>query len=338
MRLPLRWGVLAGMALLVGCEQTPPPAPAPLALPALAARIDRIDEVRIRGAGGRVLVTLHKQGGAWRVLERDNWPATPGLVDTALFALSRAHLAEGKTDQAKLYPRLGVEDVSRPDAQGVEIRMSGGGPPMSLVVGKEHPKLDGNYVRVDGQARAWLTDVALSFERQPDGWIDRSLIDLPMARIAEVRVEPNPGKAFVLAPRGGRFWPQDAPGPAATATHAGDALAGVLDQLAFDDLSGAAAAAGIDRRLQFIAVDGRVVDVQLWRVQGRVWARFSASLDAARATAWRAQAGAAADANAAVGKALAEWQQRFAGHAFELPAYQASILYTSRDQILARTP
>ncbi len=338
MRVTVRWSILAVMALLAACGKSAPPAPSPLALPQLATRIDKIDDFRIRGAGGRVLVTLHKVGDAWQVVEPGNLLAVPGLVDTALFALSRARLAEAKTDQPKLYPRLGVEDVSLPDAQGVEIQLSGGGPAMTLVVGKEHPKLDGNYVRVGGRSRAWLTDVALSFERQPMGWIDRSLVDLPMARIAEVRVAPSPGKAFVLVPRGDRFWPQDAPEPIATSSHAGDALAGVLDQLSFEDLSTGGANSDIDRKLRFVALDGRVVDVDVWRTQARVWARFSVSLDAARAAAWRAQAGASADASAAVDKAVAEWQRRFAGHAFELPAYQASIFYTGRDQIIARAP
>ena len=162
-RAPLNF--LFGLSLLVGCERPSPPVVQALALPGLAARIDGIDEVRIRGAGNRVLVTLHKRAGVWQVAERGDWPALPGLVDTALFAMSRAHLTEAKTDQPRLYPRLGVESVALPDAQGMEIRLSGGGQPITLTVGKEHPKLDGNYVRVEGQARVWLTESATALPR-----------------------------------------------------------------------------------------------------------------------------------------------------------------------------
>jgi hypothetical protein len=219
----------------------------------------------------------------------------------------------------------------------VEVRLSGGGAPMTLIIGHEHPKLDGNYVRVEGQAQSWLTDVALSFEREPVGWIDRSLVDLPMARVEEVSVKPSPGKAFELVRRGDRFWPKDAPAPIATSSREGDALAGVLDHLQFDEVSDDRVDAAIDRRLRFTAVDGRIVELQAWHADGRIWARFSASLDAARAAAWQAQV-PEATARSAVGKDLADWQRRFAGHAFQLPAYQASILYTSHDQILIGAP
>ena len=326
--------ILLAMVLLPGCADKPQaPVVKALALPGLAARIDRIDEVRVRGAGGHVLVTLRKRDGVWFVLERGDWPALPGLVDTALFALSRAHLSEAKTDQPRLYRKLGVEDVSAADAQGMELRLSGGGAPMTLIIGHEHAKLDGNYVRVEGQARSWLTDVALSFEREPVGWIDRNLVDLPLARVAEVQVKPTPGKAFELTRRGDRFWPKDAPDPIGNVSHEGDALAGALDHLEFDEVADDHGETAIDRRLRFIAVDGRIVEVQAWHGEGTIWARFTASLDPVRVAAWQAQA-PAASAKAAMEKELADWQRRFAGHAFQLPAYQASMLYTARDQIL----
>jgi hypothetical protein len=232
-----------------------------------------------------------------------------------------------------LYSRLGVEDVAAANAQGVEIRLSGGGAPMTLIVGREHPKLDGNYVRVEGRAQSWLSDVALSFEHEPVGWIDRSLIDLPMARIAEVSIKPAPGKAFELTRHGDYFWPGDAPAPAANASRTGDALAGVLDHLEFDEVTDDHSTAKIDRLLRFTAVDGRVIEVQVWRSEGKIWARFSVSLDAARAAAWQAQAPDAAT-NATVEQSVAGLQQRFSGHAFQLPAQSASILYLGRDQIL----
>ena len=327
---------MSGLVLLLAscAKSQPAPMAKPLALPTLAARIDRIDEVRMSGAGNRVLVTLRKREGVWRVIERGDWPALPGLVDTALFALSRARLSEAKTDQPRLYPRLAVEDVVAEGAQGVQVRLSGGGAPMTIIIGHEHPKLDGNYVRVEGQAQSWLTDVALSFEREPVGWIDRNLVDLPLARVAEVAVKPSPGKAFELTRRGDRFWPKDAPEPVASASREGDALAGVLDHLEFEEVvADSADSAVIDRQLRFTAVDGRIIEVQAWRADGKIWARFAASLDSARAAAWQAQA-PDASARATVEKELAEWQLRFAGHAFKLPAYQTSILYTGRDQIL----
>jgi hypothetical protein len=338
-RLFVAFAASLALISLVGCADKPQaPATKALALPALAARIDRIDEIRFRGAGNRVLVTLRKRAGVWYVVERGDWPALPGLVDTALFALSRAHLAEAKTDQARLYPRLGVEDVAAADAQGMEVRLSGGGQPLTLIIGHEHPKLDGNYVRVEGRGQSWLTDVALSFEREPVGWIDRNLVDLPLARVDEVRIEPSPGKPFVLKRRGDRFWPVGAPDPNVISSRAGDALAGVLDHLEFEEVADdSAQIQAIDRRLRFVAVDGRVVELKAWRVDGKIWAALSVTLDPGRAAAWQAQA-PDATAKATIAKEFGDWQQRFAGHAFQLPAYQASILYTSHDQILTGPP
>lgn len=330
-------GAVLLAALLAACGK-PPAAAEPLLFPALHARQDRIDTLRFTAAGNAPVVTLEKNAGVWRVGERDGWPADAGKVGQYLLALSQARLIEAKTDDPKQYWRLGVEPVSDAQAQGVWLELGGGGEPLRAIIGKQNHNLGGSYLRIDGQSRAWLSSLPLSPDRDVTAWLDRSLIDLPLARIAQVRVEPSAGKAFVLVHRGDRFRLDDAPAAAMGESHQGDALAGVLDQLKFDDLARDDGSVKPERVLRFTGVDGLVIEIAAWRVDGKVWLRLSTRIDPERSESWSRQAPGNAERIAALAQSSAAWNQRFEGHRFLLPAYQAAILMLSHEQILTGAP
>lgn len=325
------------VALLAACGKSPPVVE-PLVFPTLQARQERIDTLRLTAAGNATVLTLEKNAGLWRVIERDGWPADAGKVGHYLFALSQARLIEAKTDDPKQYWRLGVEPVSDAQAQGVRLELEGGGAPLELIIGKQNHNLGGNYVRIDDQVHTWLTDRSLAPDRDIAAWLDRSLIDVPLARIAQVRIEPSAGRAFVLVHRGDRFRLDDAPDAAMGDSHQGDALAGVLDQLKFDDLARDDGSAKPERVLRFIGVDGLVVEIAAWRRDGKVWLRLSTRLDHARGENWSRQAPGNAERIAKLAQLSEASNKRFDGHRFQLPAYQAAILMLSHEQILTGAP
>jgi len=347
-----------------------------LVLPEVAQRIEALDRLEVRGAGDVLLVALEKTDGRWRMPDRLDWPANQREVSRALFRLASARRLEAKTANPALHSRLGVEAVSAPDAKGTELRLIGGGEPLRLTIGNNHPSLGGSYVRVGDEAQAWLLDEDIAPARNPADWLDRRLLDLPLARVAEVRVTPARGRAFRLV-RGedDRFSIDGLPSAALGNADDGNATAAALGQLALDDLSADSGAAA-EQTLVFESVDGVTVTIAAWREDGATWARLSAQLDEASATAWftrLAAESATGDAPAgesaetatpeagpdatestdapsddagpspeerlhALEQQVARWQGRFEGKQFKLPAQQAANLMKTREDYLAGSP
>ena len=330
--------LLLALLAVVGCGRGPQaPGKAPL-LQDLAPLQDQLDSVRLRGAGNAVLVTLRKQDGSWRVVEQDGWPADAGRLSQYLFVLSQAHRLEAKTANPALYARLGVQPVSGADATGSELELSGGGHQWRLLIGHEHSKLDRNYVRVDGQAQSWLTDLPVDFDRDPVSWLDRRLVDLPLARIARVQVKDRTGESFSLSHRDDRFRLDDAPSAAMHDSHQGDAMAAALDQLQFDRLARDDGKAVLERELIYTAVDGSELRLQAWHDGEQVWVRLSASLAEARAAAWLRETGGKPAELAQLRARTDQWNGRFRGRRFQVSAALANTLMLSHQQILAGAP
>lgn len=268
------------------------------ALPGFAARLPALERIEVRGAGDRVLVSLRRADGRWEVAERPGWPANEREISRALYRLAEARRIEAKTDDPARHARLGVEDVSAEGAKGAELRFLGGGEPLALVVGNNHPGLGGSYARVAGEPRAWLLDEDLTPARDPVAWLDRRLADLPLARIERVRLAPAGGVAFALVRGEEGFTLEGRPAPAMRNPDDGVATAGFADQLALDDVAeddGTPAT----QVATFIAADGRELVVSAWRDERGTWARLSLALDEARAAAWFARAAEARRAAAA---------------------------------------
>ncbi|MDY0022805.1 DUF4340 domain-containing protein, partial [Arenimonas caeni] len=325
----------AGVAWWVLGRPATPSAPAAgPALPGLDARMEALEGIEVRGAGDTLLVSLRKVDGRWEEAGHPGWPSNEREISRALFRLAEARRVEPKTDDPALYARLGVEDIADAQAKSTELRLLGGGEPLRLVVGRNHPGLGGSYARLAGEARAWLLDADLSPARNPVDWLDRRIIDLPLARIERVRVEPARGRRFMLTRRDQAFLVD---GQAPASAEDAVATAAVPEQLALD---GVAADDGTDaeRRHVFESVDGVALTIASWKGEGGTWARLSVSLDEEAALAWFARAGENADSPEQRLEALrgqvADWQSRFEGHRFLLPAQKAANLLRERADFL----
>ena len=339
-------------------------------LPGFEARMDAIDRIEVLGAGDAVRVRLDKVDGQWRMPDRLDWPGNQREIGRALFRLAQARRIEAKTATPARYPRLGVEDVASPEATGTELRLSGGGEPVRIVVGLHHPALGGSHVRLAGEAQAWLLDQDIAPAQDPAAWLDRRLVDLPLARVASVSVTPAAGRAFRLAPRDNRFTLDGGPVAAMGNPEDGNATAAVPEQLVLDDVAADAGQAAT-QRVRYESVDGVSLEFALWRDERGTWARLSAALDEAAALAWfERAAGAEAAARTAAAEAaaaqeaagddappaeadalppvpdpaarvealrqdIADWQARFQGKVFLLPPQKAGNLIKTRENYLA---
>jgi hypothetical protein len=310
-----------------------------LIFPELAQRQDSVASIDILGAGNAALVRLRKRDGHWRVLERSGWPADAGKISQTLFTLAQAHLQEAKTTNPDLYSKIGVEPLTVANAQGLELRLDGGGKPMRLLIGHTHVGFDGEYVRVNDGAQSWLTDRRLDISRDPIEWLDRHLLDRPLARIEQVQVKSSDGSDFTLVHADDRFVLANVPPAAMGDSHGGDAMAGFLDQLNFDDVADDDGKTPAERTVRFIGIDGAQVDVHAWRVDGKVWIRVESTLDSTRAEAWLAKSGKddpqqRAAALEKLRQEAAALQSKCAGKRFLLPAFKSAVLLMGRSQVL----
>jgi hypothetical protein len=343
------------------------PASGPVAgtdrvLPGVAERIEKLERLEVHGAGDALLVAIEKHEGRWRMPDRLDWPANQREVSRALFRLAEARRLEAKTANPELHARLGVEAVAGADAKGTELRLIGGGEPLRLTIGKNHPSLGGSYVRIGDEPQVWLLDEDIGPARNPADWLDRRLVDLPLARVAEVRVTPAKGRAFRLTRADDdRFSLDGQPSAALGNADDGNATAASAEQLALDDLAVDAGAAA-EQTLAFESVDGVTLTIATWQQDGGTWARLSTVLDKTKAAAWFAQPAtsesgedaAAASSEVTTEQAseehtgpspeerlhaleqqVAQWQQRFDGKQFLLPPQQAANLVKNREDYLA---
>lgn len=335
-----------------------------LLLPELAARLETIDRLQVRGAGDQVLVDIEKSDGRWRMPSRLDWPANQREISRALFRLSQARRLEAKTANPERHARLGVESVADAGARGSELHLSGGGEPLRLTIGDNHPSLGGSYARVGDEAQAWLLDVDVAPARNPVDWLDRRLLDLPLARVSQVRITPSSGRAFRLTRADDdRFSLDGQPSAALGNPDDGNATAAALEQLVLDDVA-ADSGAPARQTLVYESEDGVVVTVAAWRQDDGTWARLEAGLDEARAGEWLARVPApdagdaaapsadaddapAADVDATTDRddrletlrrRVARWQARFEGRQFLLPPQKAANLMKSREDYLAGSP
>lgn len=331
-----------------------------LALPGFAARVEAIDRVEVRGAGAKTLVLIEKREGTWRMPDRDGWPANQREVGSALFRLGQARRLEAKTADPKRHARLGVEDIAAPDAKGTQLRLSTGEvEAAAITVGNNHPSLGGSYVRLGDDPQAWLLDQDIAPARSAPDWLDRRLLDVPMARIDAIRVTPASGRAFRLSRVDDRFSVDGLPPSAMANPDAGNTTGGFTDQLPLDDVARDDGAVATQTAV-FESFDGLRITVAAWPQDGGTWARLEVGLDEARARDWFARpqvaaagegeggddAGADADAKptAAPEQRLAElqsqvdtWRKAFAGRRFLLPPHKAEGLMRSRNDYLDGT-
>lgn len=305
-----------------------------LLLPELSARLPSLSRVVVRGAGAAVVATLTRPDAQspWQVAERQDWPANAGAVAALLDGLAKAQQREAKTRDVARHSRLGVEAIQAADAAGLEVCLGEGGEPLCVLLGDANPATGHRYLRRSEQAQVWLTDQTLDVPRTTEGWLDRRLIDRPLARIERVEFTPARGKAFHLSRVQDRFSLDGLPPVAMADPDRGNGSAAFLEALTFEDVAPDPRTAA-SQHARFLGVEGLDVAIDAWTAGNSTWLRCAPSLDEVRASAWLAKT---KDSDIASIRAQFEQiRQRCAGHAFRLPAFKADNLMRSREQYLA---
>jgi len=171
-------------------------------LPGLESRLNDVTKLTIRTAGNRAVVTLIRGQERWMVAERGNYPADVGKIRQNLIALAKATVVEKKTADPALYTRLGVEDIAKEDATGVEIVIDSPNESYRIIIGKTGVRGDQAYARKPDSAGSLLISAKLSLDTQPANWLDRTVVDIPSNDIFRVTTTHPDGETFSIEKSG----------------------------------------------------------------------------------------------------------------------------------------
>jgi hypothetical protein len=308
-------------------------------LPGLGAVVNELDFLRLSGAGNEVIATLRREDGKWRVEEARSYAADWDRLKTLLSDLSQAEVVEQKTSNTDYYARLGVEDVSSPEAAGVLIEFSGPSGIPSLIVGNPATGRAGQYVRLADESGSVLIDRSLDLPTDRSQWLDRDIIDIARDEVVEVSIA-RPDAATVRAIKKSaddeNFELQDVPdGREPSSSWAVNSLAGGLSSLRLDDV---ASDTGIDwsSAIEYTLLTADGMRVNAWLVPGEdgPWIRLGASVYQAIEHQADAPEGEETEFAEVLTGRVNEINERVSGWAYKIPQYSFDTMTKRLEDLL----
>lgn len=282
-------------------------------LPAFSTQLGKLDAVTVTEGGGKLAVELKRDGERWVVASKDNYPADVGALRTYLTKLGEAKLREQKTANPERHAALGVQDIDKTDASGLQVTLGGIDPPVKLITGTlSTAGAAGTFVRFAGDNQSWLASGTLRPETALTSWIAAEVVNLPANRLKSATITAPDGAVLTVAkndPADANWAIQDLPkGKEPSSEFAGNALTSTPDNLRLDDVMKAEGVTpeGEIWRARYATFDGAVVELELWQRDGRDHVRVSASFDEARHTAWLDAEVAKQQASQAAAQQIAE--------------------------------
>lgn len=308
--------------------------------PGLREHVNEVDKVVLTGAGSQTIATLARGATGWGVSEKGGYAVDTGKLREFLLKLADAKRLEQKTANKDKYAALGVEDVSGKDAKGVQVELDGLAQSLKLIVGSPSQRGGDMFVRRVGDAQSWLASGMPSVAKGAAAWLKQDLLDIAAERIESVTIEHPHGQRVQVAKDAAgdaNFKLADIPkGREAGAEYSANGLASTLAALRFDDVAPAAEAIPDDTALKarYATFDGLVIDALAWEKNGKDYARFNASLDAAQADKGiaAAQAKAKAEFEAASAAKPADSKDSSATQKVDEPVKPLALTDPARDR------
>ena len=312
-----------------------------LLFPGLRDELNEVSRIVVTGPGNETIATLERGPEQWTVTNRENYPADIARIRQNLTALADARIIEEKTANPEFYERLGVQGMESPSATGLQLTASGSKQSVDLIIGQTAPGGQGmTYVRPADEATSLLVEASFNPGRTSGEWLDRSLTDIPAARIESVTIE-HPGGETLHISRARKTAEEDSPagddaqdglvefvvaelpkGRELSYPGAANAVAGVLADLRLEDVMARDALTALPDKpvvARFATTDGLVIEASTWRVGNGTKVTFSASGEGAAA------------------KEASRLNARLGGWVYTLPDYKTEQLTRKPGELLAPT-
>jgi hypothetical protein len=200
-------GVTALAVLLAQFAAKPKPAAPEGAgqpvFPELMNTLNDISAVEITTAQEKFSLARGEKG--WSIPEKDNYPVELDKVRKLLIGMADLRAVEAKTSNPELYAKLGVDDIAKPNPQGVQVNLkqANGSSAADVVLGSQRPsKADASrtevYLRKTGEAQAWLAEGNIPLGRAAMGWTERSIANIGGERVRQAEIRQPGGEAVAI--------------------------------------------------------------------------------------------------------------------------------------------
>ncbi len=278
--------------------------------------------------------------GAWRYQDRYGYLVSTGNIRSVIASVAALRKLEPKTDTPARYPSLAVEDVSATArSRGLIVEAADGTVLASVVLGRTSgtmtfDPLGGMYVRVPGDARAWLVRGTVALPPSAVDWMERQIVHVPGPDIKTLQIKENGQlvlsteketdqsgvSRYQLVPRDEKIQAADS---------AVKQVASAIVSLQFEDLRPASMLQFLatPRELIFTTFDGLTLSAEVAEIEGKTWARFKATAAPNAAGAERARQIAAATDG---------WLFQMPG--FKAPAFNRPVSELTENKVTTPTP
>jgi hypothetical protein len=296
-----------------------------LMFPDLAPKLQ--DAARIEITHQSKTTAIEKHGDTWGLVDRGGYVVQASKLRGMLTALTELRLVEQRTSDPEQFNRLGLEDPNGKTGTSNLLRVldASGKPIAALVVGHRRVRTQGNvpeqvYVRRTDDNQTWLAEGNLQADADPQLWLERDIMNIDHARIANVAVTHGDEKLELA--RDGQKLALKAPAehPPLDDYKVDDIDRG-LELLTFQDVQTDKEAVG-DKVGQSVYTtdDGLAVTATVFKGEKDIWARFAATgNDKSKDEADKLNA-------------------RLAGWTYQLGAWKQKALVPSMDDLKAAPP
>lgn len=330
-------------------------------MPLLKPALNEVSELRFAKADG-THATLRKTGADWLVVER-NFAADAGRVRKLLLDAAALKIVEEKTSDSKRYADLSVEDVAAvspetasapkpPKENRYDYSTPAGATRVDFITAKQSWSLingksagaKSGYVRVAGTKQSLLASPRLDPDADPQRWLDKSIADIPEARIQSVNVQPAKGPAYTVS-RAKRedenFTVVNVPkNRKLSGEGAGNSLASGLESLQLDDVRaapGAAPAPVASQTIELSRATYRTFDGVTVQVAGRKESSPGLEKDDPKLEHFFVTLAASSSDKATQAEAQ-KLNTRVTGREFEISSYKYDGMFKPLDDLLEALP
>ncbi len=328
--------LLAGVAYVVQQREKP-------AVVANAARLfanaNAADVARVTIQQGEKKVEIAREGTAWVVASRDNFPALDDRVRELVRRVIDAEVVEEKTSNPELYARLGVEDATQGGAKGtlVTLAKADGGKIAGLIVGNRQEAANwdsdkaATFVRPADGNKSYLVRSTFNAGLEPVDWMKREVLAFGSDRFWKVSVSHPGGENVSIERTTPTAEPALTNKPEGRELVSADKPQQVLEALASVSLDDVRKAEGLDFSQAATAVyttyQGMTFTVRSVAADGKTWVNIAVAYDKGNAAPLTEGATAPSEETiAAITKEAGELHARLSPWAYQLPDWKVSNL------------
>ena len=253
-----------------------------LMFPDLATHLQDADRIEINHQGKTLAIVKH--GDTWGLEDRGGYIVQVSKLRGMLTALTELRLVEPRTTDPTEFNRLGLDDPNQKDATSNLLRLldASGKPIVALIVGHRRVRTQGNvpeqvYVRRPDDNQTWLAEGSLQVDADPQLWLDRDIMNIGHARIANVVVTHGDDK-LEFARDGEKLALKSPADHPPLDDYKLDDLNRGLELLTFQDVQTAKDPVGDEiGKSVYTTDDGMVVTATVFKGTKDIWVRFGAA-------------------------------------------------------------